>query len=289
MTEENVTTSGTSTTDEKKASPAPLTSFIGEQGELKEGWQGIFLPEDLRSQPIYSQIKDIKGAFSIIGNQAKLVGKKGIIPPTEISPQSEWDAYYDAAGRPKTAGDYNLPIPKEFEDYYDEGMIKQGREIFHKIGLNQKQADALWEFEKARVALMDKTITESEALEKSQAETALRQKWGTAYDENKHIADRVVSENVPPDKMDAFLAQYGNDPLIAEVLSIVGRKFLEHRIITDITTPVAAANKKIDELMGKDLPVAQQKALPYWDRNHPNHQATVDMVQNLMKEQASRR
>lgn len=284
MTEEGTTDSTlTGTTTD------PLTSFIGEGGELKEGWQNALLPEDLRSQPIYNQVKDIKGAFSIIGNQAKLVGKKGTILPTELSKPEEWDALYETLGRPKTVDDYALPIPKEYEDYFDDGLIKEARGIFHRIGLNQKQADALWEFEKIRIARIDKTIEQEEERTKLEAETALKQKWGTAYPENMHIAGRVINENVPPEKVEAFLGKYGNNPDIAELLAAVGKKFVEHRVISDISLPSASADKRIDELMGKNLPTDQQLKLPYWDRNHVDHKAIVQMVQNLMTEQAARK
>lgn len=286
MSEETGTTD--STQDGTTTTPA-LNSFIGDEGELKEGWKESYVPEELRSSPIYDRIKDIKGAFSIIANQEKLVGKKGTILPTDLSKPEEWDAFYETLGRPKTVEDYNLPIPEEYKDYYDEDMIKEARGVFHKIGLNQKQADALWEFEKARVALMDKTLEQEEQRVKLEAETALKQKWGTAYPENMHIADRVISENIPPEKVQDFLDKYGNNPDIAEVLATIGKKFVEHRIISDISLPSASADKRIDELMGKNLPTAQQMTLPYWDSNHVDHKATVEMVQNLMREQAARK
>ena len=179
------------------APPAPTESFISEDLTLKEGWQNALLPEDLRSQPIYNQVKDIKGALSIIGNQAKLVGKKGVILPTELSKPEEWDALYETLGRPKTVEDYALPIPEELKDYYDDDLVKNAKSLFHKIGLNQKQANALWEFEKNRNAFIDKTLEQTEIQEKLEAETNLRNKWGNAYDENMHIANRVISDNVP--------------------------------------------------------------------------------------------
>ena len=287
MSEELIT--GTPPVEPPAAPPAPTESFIGDDLILKEGWQQALLPEDLRSQPIYSQVKDVKGALSIIGNQAKLVGKKGVILPTELSKPEEWDEFYKTLGRPETVDDYALPVPEELKDYYDDNFVKDAKSLFHKIGLNQKQANALWEFEKNRNAFIDKALKDNIEQEKLEAETALRNKWGNAYDENMHIVSRVITENVPGDKIEEFLGKYGNDPVVAEILATVGKKFTEHRIITDIETPSASANKRIDELMGKELPTAQQKVMPYWDRTHVDHKKTVELVQALMREEANRK
>jgi len=283
---ETETTSQTETTDSTQTA---TESFIGDDLTLKEGWQDALLPEDLRSQPIYNQVKDVKGALSIIGNQAKLVGKKGVILPTDLSKPEEWDEFYKVLGRPDTVDDYALPVPEELKDYYDDELVKSAKDVFHKIGLTQKQANALWEFEKNRNAFIDKALKDNAEREKLEAETALRNKWGNAYDENMHIVSRVITENVPGDKIEEFLGKYGNNPMIAEILATVGKKFTEHRIITDIETPSASANKRIDELMGKGLPTAQQMKMPYWDRSHVDHKKTVELVQALMREEANRK
>ncbi len=261
--------------------PAKLTSFIGENGELKEGWRNSFLPEDLRGEKIYDSVKDLPTAFKTLGHQAKLVGRKGILLPTEASGQSEWDAFYEATGRPKTAEDYQMPIPEEQKDYYDPELIKEAKTIFHGLGLNQKQAGALWEFEKKRVAAQEKMLNDIEEREYSEADTALHAKWGTAYNENLHLVNRMISENAEPgEEMDYLIAEYGNNPKLANFLHKVGKKFIEHRIITDIDTPSASANEKINELM---------RSKPYIDSLHPDHKAVVQQVQSLFAEQAKRR
>ena len=91
------------------------------------------------------------------------------------------------------------------------------------------------------------------------------------------------------DKLEAFKQKYGNDPMIAEILATVGKKFIEHRVITGIETPSASTNKRIDELTGKGLPTEEQKKLPYWDRNHVDHKKTVELVQALYRDEAARK
>ena len=268
--------------------PTPPTGFIDSEGVLQEGWKETLLDEDMRSMKIFDNVKDVKGALSILGNQAKLVGKKGYILPTELSDEKEWNEFYKTMGRPETPDDYQMPIPEEYKDYYDDEMVKNAQRVFHKIGLYPKQANELWEFEKQRVVALDKAIAEQEEQYKLESDSRLKTKWGTAYQENMHIADRVISENIEPERLQDFLKKYGNNPDIIEVLATVGKKFVEHKVINEIL-PSDTTDKRIDELMGKNLPTEQQMKLPYWDRTHANHKATVQMVQNLMMEQAQRK
>jgi len=230
--------------------PEGPQSFINEDGTLTEGWRDKYVPEDLRKEKVYDTIKDLSGAFKTLGHQAKLVGRKGILLPTETSGQSEIDAFHEACGRPKTAEEYVLDVPEEHTDYFDEGLIKEARDLFHGLGFNQKQVDTLWEFEKKRVAATNKALDDFEEQEKSEAETALRNKWGTAYDENMHLVNRMISENaVEGEEKDYLLAEYGNDSKLAGFLGNIAKKFVEHKIITDVETPSADIEGKINELM----------------------------------------
>lgn len=256
--------------------PAGPESFINEDGTLAEGWRDKYVPEDLRKEKVYDTIKDLPSAFKTIGHQAKLVGRKGILLPTETSGQSEIDAFHEALGRPATAEEYVLEVPEEHADYFDEELIKEARSMFHGQGFNQKQVDILWEFEKKRVVQMDKMLNDFEEQEKSEAETALRNKWGTAYDENMHLANRMISENaVEGEERDYLIAEYGNDPKLAGFLANIAKKFVEHKIITDVETPSANLENKRKELM-------DSKA--YTDGRHPDHKETVAAVQRIYEQ-----
>lgn len=245
------TTGATMTTDTTVAATTDVPeSFINEDGTLAEGWRDKYVPEDLRKEKVYDTIKDLPTAFKTLGHQAKLVGRKGILLPTETSGQSEWDAFHEALGRPKTAEEYVLEVPEEHADYFDEELIKEARSMFHGQGFNQKQVDILWEFEKKRVAQMDKMLDDFEEQEKTEAETTLRNKWGTAYDENIHLGNRMISENAAEgEERDYLIAEYGNSPRLANFLANIAKKFVEHKIITDVETPSADIESKISELM----------------------------------------
>lgn len=258
--------------------PAGPQSFINEDGTLAEGWRDKYVPEDLRKEKIYDAIKDLPTAFKTLGHQAKLVGRKGILLPTEASGQSEWDAFYEATGRPKTAEEYAMEVPEENADDFSEELIGEARGMFHGLGFNQKQVDALWKFEKGRVAQMNKALDDFEEQEKSGAETALRNKWGTAYDENMHLVNRMISENaVEGEERDYLLAEYGNDSKLAGFLGNIAKKFVEHKIITDVETPSSDLEGRKKELMASKA---------YLDANHPDHKSVADQVRRIFEQLA---
>jgi len=256
--------------------PAGPQSFINEDGTLAEGWRDKYVPEDLRREKIYDAIKDLPTAFKTLGHQAKLVGRKGILLPTEASGQSEWDTFHEALGRPKTAEEYMMEVPEEHTDYFDEELIKEAKGMFHGLGFNQRQVDTLWEFEKKRAATTDKALDDFEAQEKSEAETALRNKWGTAYDENLHLVNRMISENaVEGEERDYLLAEYGNDSKLAGFLGNIAKKFVEHKIITDIETPSSDLESRKKELLNSKA---------YLDANHPDHKSVATQVRQIFEQ-----
>lgn len=261
--------------------PEGPQSFINEDGTLAEGWRDKYLPEDLRKEKIYDTIKDLPSAFKTLGHQAKLVGRKGILLPTETSGQSEWDTFHEALGRPKTAEEYVMDVPEDYKDDFSEELIGEARGMFHGLGFNQRQVDTLWKFEQKRVAATSKALDDFEEREKSEAETALRNKWGTAYDENMHLANRMISENATEgEQKDYLIAEYGNSPRFAEFLANIAKKFVEHKIITDIETPSADTEGKITELMNTPA----YKDPDFADR--AEHKRVVDQVYALREQLA---
>lgn len=225
-------------------------SFINPDGTFVENWPSKLQDESLREDKTLQTIKNLEHLAKSYVHVRKQVPLDKITIPGVNATDEERNIFHEALGRPKTAEEYVLEVPEEHADYFDEELIKEARSMFHGQGFNQKQVDILWEFEKKRVVQMDKMLNDFEEQEKSEAETALRNKWGTAYDENIHLANRMITENaVEGEERDYLIAEYGNDPKLAGFLANIAKKFVEHKIITDVETPSADTESKISELM----------------------------------------
>jgi len=167
--------------------------YIGSEGELKEGWQNAYVPEDIRKDGTWSRFKKIQDVIKSENEARKLVSKKGVILPTEASKPEEWDAFYRLTGKPEKPEDYDIKKPDDFpDDYWDEEFSAAAAQEFHKMHLTKKQAAALLVFDNQRVLNGLKKMKE----ENDTAELALRKEAGTKYDEIFHQGKRLLTENL---------------------------------------------------------------------------------------------
>ena len=239
MTEEG-TTDATVTTATADAQPTPL---VNSDGELKEGWRDT-LPEDIRGDKVFDRVSNFEGIMKSLSSAEKAFGKDKIVKPNEASSDVEWDAYYAAGGRPETAGDYNLTRPEELpEEYYSQELATAAQELFHKIGLSKKQADALFAFNNNNViAVLTKNAQDAE-LESTTLKNGLYADWGNAYEQKKHDGNVAIDKYAESEHDDSFkeriVGKYGNDPDFIRFAAFAGIPYREtgSPAATSIPTP----------------------------------------------------
>ena len=225
-------------------------SWVNEEGKLSEGWKEQ-LSEDIRGEKSLDTFDDIPGMAKMLVHGQKMLGRDKIALPTEVSTPEEMDEFYRQIGRPETKDDYKMEVPDELADVMDANVIEGAKELFHKIGLTQAQADALFAFDQKRYSdAMQGNEASSEQATKD-AEAALRSKWGAAYDERLHIANKMIADNTDDSNREQVLASIGNNPMVADFLANIGKKFMEGGLVdgvsTSINTPLEA-KAKADEL-----------------------------------------
>jgi len=280
MAEETKTTDNSAaqatTETELVSEEAQISKFIGPDGQLLEGWQDALVPEDLRKDlPNFWPIFDnIKGVMKTAGNQARTIGKKGITLPDEKSTEDEWNTFFDAIGRPSKSIDYEIKRPADFpQDYWDDNMANSAMELFHKIGLNKKQAKALEQFDNERVLNGIEKLREEISAEVEEAENLIKKEQGDKYDERLHLANlgiekvtaawpaerkaRLIGKKIEGGDGQAIYEGGINDPRFASLKPILldfmaelGEKLAEHKIITEpeITGDALGLQAKIKEL-----------------------------------------
>lgn len=279
---------GLTVTPEAAPSPAATTtvpttgSIIDKDGNLAPTWRDT-LDEDIRNEKSLETFKTVKDIARSFVNTKRMVGKDKIAIPGKNATEGEWNAYYDAVGRPKTPEDYRLPIPEETKEYFDEELIKEARGIFHKMGFNQKQVDALWAFEQKRLVAGVKQVADEEIQKNEEAEILIDEIFGNAKEQSLHLANRVIAENYPNETRRGKLLEAINKssakPYIMELLSIVGKKFIEHGIPTDVPLPgqvsVEEMKSQLSEYMRTDA---------YLNRSNPDHKFALDKALRMREE-----
>ena len=248
MPEKEVAT--TEASEETQVATDEAVSLIDSEGKFSEGWKDS-LPEEIRGEKCLDTFGDLSGAMKMLVHAQKSIGKDKIVMPTEKSTQAEWDSFYEIMGRPKTPEEYVWEPGEGIAEYVDPNLTAEARTLFHELGFSSKQAEALFAFEEKRItgALEQQEVVAAQAMKES--EEALRAKWGGAYDQRLHLANKMVAENTTEETKQPILDTIGNNPVVADFLATIAKKFVEGGIITgteaDMPTPVEAT-AKADEL-----------------------------------------
>jgi len=118
--------------------------------EKLPNWRETYLKDtDLFDNPSLATITDPLTLAKAFVETKALVGKKGIILPTEKDPPEKWDEFYKALGRPDTADGYEITkpedLPKEFP--YSDERVTSFKALAHKIGLTPAHVKELYNWQ----------------------------------------------------------------------------------------------------------------------------------------------
>ena len=254
--------------------PAAPTSMFNEDGSFVENWHTLLKDESLHTDTTLPRLKDVENLAKSYVHVRRQVPLNKIAIPTETSTDSEWEEFHKAGGRPETAADYNLAKPEDLpEEYYSPELASAAQELFHKIGLNHNQAAALFKFNNDHVMASLNQQTQDFEAAKTEAKEKLLARWGNAYEQRLHYANKAVELIEDADLKERIKDKFGNDPDFIEYSFGLGSKFMEHRAVEPnlIDTP-ADLQVQIDEEMAKES---------YTNKNHPGHNAQVLKVNTL--------
>lgn len=270
--------------------PEQPSSPFNEDGTLVENWQALAPEgyEELRESQTLPRLKkfwDVAKSYEHVRRQVPL---DKIAKPNENFTDSDWEAWYEAGGRPETAADYGIKRPKDYpEELWDEQRSQGYQDLFHKIGLSKAQSDALVAYNNEQTLALKKTLDQQEELNFKTLEDNLHTKWGAAYDQNVHLGNIAIEKGSKGDLeyKERLLDKINSDPDLIEFASNLGSLFAEHKIVEDTKIPTPGDyDEQISKAMGMDLSPEQRKNHPYLNRNHPDHKRQVEMVKRLFEE-----
>jgi hypothetical protein len=246
------------------------------------------LPSDLQAHPSIADTKSVESLTRQYIDQGTLIGRKGVIPPADDSPE-EMDRYYNELGRPVKPDLYTFgsldPTTRTPEV---TSLLDQLRPVFHGHGITDKQADGVTK------ALTE--ITAKEEADKAQAHderakltTAdLQTKWGLAYAPRHELALRAGNQLFGEEGLANFAAAIMPDGsrvgdsagFIENLYENHGKYMAEDGLVTGapgaaVMDP-AGAKAEIDKLMlDKDF------TTPYYDATHREHAAAQEKMKVL--------
>ncbi len=271
--------------EEQQVAEAPV-----ETGQApSEDWKAS-LPEDIRDNQLIHNANSIESLAKTAIHAQSMIGADKIAVPGRWANDDDWNNVYTKLGKPEDAQGYKLELKEGTQ--VDKDMESWYRGLAHKAGLNDRQANTIFQEYMAKEAELKAANAppspEDVEIIKGEAEIALKKEWGKAFDTRMNEAKGVLTEFAPKD-FDQLLTKdgvpLGNDPVFIKTLANIGNyinsKLGEDKMVGSKQQPQytpADAEKEIAALRGDP-----RDGGPYWDKKHPDHIRTVQQVQELME------
>ncbi|MGD9614938.1 MAG: hypothetical protein AB7H90_02945 [Alphaproteobacteria bacterium] len=192
------------------------------------------LPADIRTDPVFRDIKDLEGLARGYQGQARLMGipKDRLLElPADPGNAEAMGKVYDRLGRPEAPDRYAFKTDALPEGVtIDEPTMGWFRQTVHSLGLSQRQAAALFEAWNAHVGERVTGQQQQSAQAHEAAIGALKTEWGAAFDEKLRVAKDALA-HYGGDKAAEIASRYGSDPDLARIFAEVGKVLQEHGMI----------------------------------------------------------
>lgn len=278
ITQETVPVEKTETSTETVKPSTQETKQEATTSTTQSTWKES-ISEVYRNDPNIEKFTEIDALAKSYINATRMIGQDKVVIPTNNSTEDQWNEVYDKLGRPESAEKYSLDAKSKVVSL-DDNAVKQFAETSHKLGLNNKQAQGLLDFYKQNMegtAQQAKVDTETA---QAQAEQELRSEWGREFDTKVKQASSLAKANIKPEILDMTLSngtRLGDHPEIIKGFAKIAGMMSEDKIVSTESESVQSNQSIQDEI---DT-IINDKASPYWNKGHPNHDKQVQQVYTL--------
>ena len=148
--------------------------------------------------------------------------------PRDAGDPKVWEPIWNKLGRPETAEKYVIPVPEGDKGEFASAM----KPVLHKAGITQSQATILsTELNAMTVANQKAQQAELEAANLKDV-TALKQAWGTEYDNRAKLVDRAAEQfGMTQDHLDAMKVVMGPKAAMEFLYNIGSKIAVEDRTV----------------------------------------------------------
>jgi hypothetical protein len=244
------------------------------------------LPDDLRE--ITEKYKDPIQLLKAYKASNDALSKR-----VEQFTENEWNAFRasndKAFGVPETSEKYELKFAKfqeDSSDILDDNSKDVLKKTFHALGLNNDQANYIYNLFNETHFRSEKIRDDERAIEAKNTEEFLKNEWGKGFEENLNYAkiclDSVVPQalnETPEDIKKWFLEKgYHNDQRLLRLVSMMGR-------LNSNTPRTPSGNiTKTDAAVLYNQRIRDAEYMKAFNSlNHPDHERTVAELTALAK------
>lgn len=234
------------------------------------------LPPELRDDVSIKGYKTPGDLAKAYVHAQKLIGADKIPIPGKQATEEDWGNVYAKLGRPEAPDKYELKLA----DGVTPEEMAPVREVAHKLGLNSRQLQGLYDMQVQRETQAAKAQEESynKLVETKLGE--LKSEWqGNTYQENLQQAGRALQNVFGKDAVEwANKSGAGNDPqfikMMHKVASLVSEDVIKGEGGVSYGESRSNIQSKIDSMY------ADPKG-PYLNEKHPGHASAQMEMQGL--------
>lgn len=256
-----------------EAAPAPVQPSA--PAESGSDWKAS-LPEDIRDNPTLANYQTLEGLVKSHVNLEKMLGGDKIPVPKD-GDEEGFNRAYKALGWPDAPTGYEFKAPEQVPEgmVYSPELDQQIAGIFHGAKLNKSQAAAVRE---GLMEIVGKGATDGLEASKVQqaeqqaaiqaAEQALKQEWGTAFEQRGKIAGAAINKFLSPETIAAMdAAGLANNPAIIKDMYNLGVKLAGEKELISSDGELASPADLDSQIA--DFRTKHSAAL--FDKSHADH------------------
>jgi hypothetical protein len=241
------------------------------------------LPAELRDAPNLAKFSDVGALAKGYVEAETLIGRKGVIVPTDKDAPEVHARYRAALGVPETPDGYAFKAPEGLpaEAWQDTGL-KSLATWAHELGITPTQAQGLAERYARQQAEEMQRAAQGIGPDGKPMEEVLRGEWGAAYDAKVDLARRAARQfGGDAGALDALEAKIGGAALL-KMFARIGETMADDRPAGMGTGQPARTDP------AAELKQIMAPGSAYWQPLHPEHRQVFDRARELFALQAAR-
>lgn len=200
----------------------PSTPTLETPAEVAQGGSGNDflnqLPEELRSHPSLSPIKDVGNLAKSYVNAQQLIGADKLAAPKNPS-EEQLTKIHQYLGVPETADKYDVVVDGNI---VTEEIASNFKGIAHKLNLTPNQVNGVMEYYKSTVNTSQEEISRQQESLKEETINNLKKEWGQAYEDKLAGVKGLLGKFGDSDIYELQLAsglKFGDDPRVIKYFS----------------------------------------------------------------------
>ena len=204
--------------------PAPEPAPSGDPAPAAKPFYADIADEELRGWAENKKFPDAQAALTSYRALERTFGAdragRTVVLPKEGDEVSQAE-FYEKLGRPKTAGDYDIPVP---EGGGDPKTVEWAKNVFHKAGLSAAQAKVVAAAWNEQAGQMTAAQMEEYNAKVAADDLMLTKEWGAAKDQKVQACRRAAGVlGMQKDQIDALEKAMGFGGLMKFMDNIASR------------------------------------------------------------------